>query len=180
MEIEYFKIEGVEGDYFACERLRATLKRDTCAARYKASVAGEVNVGCWRCPVGAHHCGEAVKPKSIESSKLCARCLKYSERIVHNRLCVICYNRTREVLVGKNAKGTKPRNLQIYPDQVRVMRNGTWRVVRVENVSKFAETVASEAKRGAGAAFAWSSTGIKTIHEGGSSACKKTCSSAKQ
>lgn len=177
MNIEYFKIEGIEGDYFACERLRATLKVETCAARYKTAIAGEVNIGCWRCPVGAKHCGEEIKPRSIGESKLCARCLEYSQRIVHNRLCVTCYNRTREVLVGKNAKGTKPRDLQIYPEQVRVMRDGTWRVVRINNTSKFTETVVSAARQEPGATFAWSSSYITQIHEGATS-CKATCSAA--
>ncbi|TAN25870.1 MAG: hypothetical protein EPN31_14440 [Castellaniella sp.] len=29
-------------------------------------------------------------------------------RLIHKHLCVSCYNRQREVLVGKNAKGSSP------------------------------------------------------------------------
>jgi hypothetical protein len=39
---------------------------------------------------------------------VCPRCLRPAPRLINGWLCVSCYNRHREVLVGRNAKGSRP------------------------------------------------------------------------
>lgn len=159
-DIEYFEIEGVKGRYFACTRLRATLSVATCISRHKAASDGETNISCHRCPVGAAHCGKKLEAPSLLSSKICARCLKQSTRIVHGRLCVSCYNRTREVHRGSNAKGGMPALAEkLYTGLVGVRRaDGGWHLVRVESVREFVEVLVSAARQERGAVFSWASS----------------------
>ncbi|WP_175108354.1 hypothetical protein [Pararobbsia alpina] len=40
--------------------------------------------------------------------KICARCHLTASRLIAKHLCISCYNRQREQVIGANAKGTKP------------------------------------------------------------------------
>lgn len=106
MATEYFSLDSVGGKYFVCKLLRATLSTTACAAKFrKAKEKGSASV-CAHCSTGADHAGEKVKP--IVSDRLCCRCGRTDLRLVGGTICVGCYNRERELLVGRNAKGRPP------------------------------------------------------------------------
>lgn len=129
MEILYFKVDGYEGDYFKCERY-GTMSPASCARNYRAA-PDEVRRGrleaCVGCPVGLQHAEPGAKPKVQQKAtafayrQVCVRCRRGGDDAANSRLvgrmrlvrdhttCVSCYNREREVLQGKNAKGAKPK-----------------------------------------------------------------------
>ena len=156
-QIQYFKIDGIDADYFACERLRATLSVATCASRYRASADGESYISCLRCPIGAKHAGVAVSDPSVATPKTCTRCFQQSTRMVLGRLCVTCYNRTRETLKGANSKGGVPKELPyVYTGHVGVCTaSGEFKPTKVEAVAKFHEVVFSAARIEQAVAFTW-------------------------
>ncbi|KFG67127.1 hypothetical protein JH26_23815 [Microvirga sp. BSC39] len=43
--------------------------------------------------------------------KICGRCHRSATRLIRKHLCFSCFNREREVIKGRNAKGTKPLKL---------------------------------------------------------------------
>ena len=110
--VEYFGIEGVPKKvFFRCERMRATLSTESCSAAWRR--ADELNDGlrsaCRLCPIGAVHAGEVAASMSpLKGTLTCARCHRTAGRLIGAMICVSCYNRQREVLIGKNAKGTAP------------------------------------------------------------------------
>lgn len=65
---------------------------------------------CLGCPVGATHAGVPVQER--RSAPIddwgCLRCGKTHMRLWKGRICVSCYNREREVRIGRNARGTAP------------------------------------------------------------------------
>jgi hypothetical protein len=114
----YFELGELPGrQHFYCDRLRATLSTDACGHRWK--IASEATVDtrwltCKNCHIGACHAGELhANFSTIKGRRICARCHVLATRLIHKHLCVSCYNRQREQLVGKNAKGTKPVKLAL-------------------------------------------------------------------
>lgn len=121
---DYFSMDGLPGRvYFRCERQRATLSTEACAASWRR--ADELNNGqcsaCRLCPVGAVHAGEVAASMSpLKGTLTCARCHRASGRLIGGMVCVSCYNRAREFVVGKNAKGTSPvKTADLCPRKVR-------------------------------------------------------------
>lgn len=114
--VEYFKIEEIpHHTYFCCERYRATLSVDACAKMWRAvhHDGDEKHMKCRVCPIGAVHAGETAASMSpFRGARICGRCHRVATRLIHRHLCVSCYNRQREWIVGKNAKGTMPRKLR--------------------------------------------------------------------
>lgn len=114
--VEYFKIEDVPHQtYFRCERYSATLSVEACAKMWRAvnHDGDEKNMRCRICPVGAVHAGETAASMSpLKGTLTCGRCHRIATRLIGKHLCVSCYNRQREWVVGKNAKGTKPSKLR--------------------------------------------------------------------
>ena len=112
--IRYFTMDGCQGEYFGCSRLSATLNRDSCASMWRqANSSGQVTTRhekCKGCLIGALHAGESseISTSMLMGKRICARCHKLSRRFVQNDICVSCYNRQREWLRGRNARGTKP------------------------------------------------------------------------
>lgn len=100
--------------HFACSRQRATLSTDACATMWRQANHEnlESHIGCRGCPIGAEHAGELLANMSaLHGTPTCARCHRGSTRLIHDMHCVSCYNREREVLRGRNAKGTAPSRL---------------------------------------------------------------------
>jgi len=133
---EYFAIDGVPGKvYFRCERQRATLSTTACAASWRR--ADELNDGqcaaCRLCPTGAVHAGEVAASMSpLKGTLTCARCHRPSARLIGGHRCVSCYNREREVLAGRNAKGTAPvKTCRLDARHLRFNANGDMRYLRV-------------------------------------------------
>lgn len=97
--------------FFRCERMRGTLSTTACADMWrKANDLSDGSCGnCMRCPIGAVHAGEVAASMSpLKGTLTCARCHRGATRLIHKHLCVSCYNRNREKIIGKNGKGTRP------------------------------------------------------------------------
>ena len=116
--VEYFEISdllpGVK--QFTCARYRATLSVESCADRFRKANGNDPDVHvdryheCRRCPLGALHSGAGrdLNLGRVSRVTICGRCRAGATRLIGKHLCVSCYNRQREWLLGKNAKGTKP------------------------------------------------------------------------
>ena len=65
---------------------------------------------CVGCQVGAGHAGVPVSASVDPGSGLsCVRCGSGTgRRLIGGGLCVSCYNRQREALIGRNARGSEP------------------------------------------------------------------------
>ena len=124
--MDYFTIEGVAGQqYFRCDRYRATLSVTACAGNWRRANHDndDERYRCKACPLGAIHAGETAASMSpLMGTTTCARCHKVAPRLIRRMVCVSCYNREREILIGKNAKGTKPIKLAtLAPRRIRYM-----------------------------------------------------------
>ena len=119
--IAYFALPGMVQKFFRCTRRSATLRPAACAANWEKAQAARHGAGgpaeaCRACPIGAAHAGKVVVYRNpLFGTDLCPRCRRGGSRIVGNRLCISCYNRERELRVGRNAKGTAPRKLHLRP-----------------------------------------------------------------
>ena len=114
--VEYSVVVGVPGRYFACPYGMGTLSSDSCSRSYQMSMSpiglreGR-RVTCRACPIGASHAGV---PSDVASASqflglgYCSRCVGDARRLIRGSICISCYNREREVLIGKNAKGSRP------------------------------------------------------------------------
>ena len=100
--------------FFGCDAYRATLSQTSCGERWRRAQtatgydADRVSL-CRGCPIGAQHAGE--KPVIYSQhfkSPVCPRCRKGATRMIGDRMCISCYNRSRELAVGKNARGNTP------------------------------------------------------------------------
>lgn len=88
---------------FDCQALHASLSREACADNWRNTRC----LACNGCPIGAEHAGE--KPTLPRPSRApCIRCGRTDQRLLHKSLCISCWNRSREVLIGQNAKGERP------------------------------------------------------------------------
>ncbi|TCG08854.1 hypothetical protein BZM27_09390 [Paraburkholderia steynii] len=142
----YFELEGglLKGvRHFACDPYKATLSVKSCADRYEKANSDDPDVysdrysACRTCAYGAAHAGR-VNPNlsKLKGMRICGRCHTGVARLIGKHLCISCYNRQREYLIGKNAKGTKPIKLaKLAP------RSITYRAGGVVKTRKIAETV---------------------------------------
>lgn len=132
---EYFRLDDCDKQFFRCDRLRATLSTDACAANWRA--ANHRNdprrEACRSCPIGALHAGETdASTSAIKGTLICSRCQRMSSRgwLIGKNLCVSCYNRSREWQRGRNAKGNRPtKMLPLRPRTVRILEAGRPRTV---------------------------------------------------
>lgn len=62
---------------------------------------------CHGCPIGAGHAGAPVEVPPI--SPPCAWCGRSGRRMVRGHtVCISCYNRLREIAIGKDRRGKAP------------------------------------------------------------------------
>jgi hypothetical protein len=113
--IEYSRVPGFDQDLFRCTPWRATLSIPACAKRWTEAQTARQERGeelrlCRQCPTGAIHAGKPfIHRSTVFANNTCPRCRRgTSRRMVGNRVCIGCYNRHREVLKGRNGKGTAP------------------------------------------------------------------------
>lgn len=110
--VEYIPFNGVPGQrYFRCEKMRATLSTEACATNWRRSnyERNDDRSACKCCPIGALHAGDGDASMSpFKDTTICARCHRTDGRLIRGMICVSCYNREREQLLGRNAKGTAP------------------------------------------------------------------------
>ncbi len=69
---------------------------------------------CCGCRIGAGHAGFEDAPEERKTGlidHICTRCHRPATRFVYGRICISCYNRGREVIKGRNARGTAPKFL---------------------------------------------------------------------
>lgn len=111
--IKYFNIPELPGKtMFHCDRRNATLQVDSCKAIWQAA-NGKLpgNAACRACPVGAKHAGEGeVSISKLRGTEICARCHRVGIRLIGGDICVSCWNRQRELIIGKNRRGREPKN----------------------------------------------------------------------
>ncbi len=92
------------------------------------SVSERIPVELPRLPNRCGQCGRAGgrhKRGDHGHGDHCARWTKYSARLINGRFCISCYNRNREALVGKNAKGSRPALCdRLHPVSVAVVEFG--------------------------------------------------------
>jgi hypothetical protein len=114
--ITYRTIDGVPGQYFDCPSGMGCLSANACGRAYSEAMSpvglkeGR-RITCRACPVGAQHAGVPTEAASVSrflGGCCCSRCQADARRLIRSSICVSCYNREREVLIGKNAKGGKP------------------------------------------------------------------------
>lgn len=159
---------------FPCSRLRATMSQGGCAKRWAtAQVAkgqqAEAFEACRSCAIGASHAGLAhVHHSPFYGAAICPRCEEGNTRIIGGRLCINCYNRERELLAGRNARGNRPRYVSAEAPlrslDLRISINGRARRERIERVTGTREVVLQRlrATRGQVAfAHAGSSAGLR-------------------
>lgn len=143
-----------------CDRRNMTLSRPGCAKLWLSANTGEKDrrpkpwegrAACVACPLGATNAGVEQSPVAgaVESIRMiCPRCERPAQRLIHDRLCVSCYNREREALIGKNAKGGRPRLCDVlHQESVVVVERGIARLVRVGPVTSAAEVVIGLSRR---------------------------------
>lgn len=114
-DVEYFRMPGLAKDMFRCSTWRANLVVDFCAGRWKKAQTARGEEAdklrlCAICPIGPTHAGERYLPRAPGfQTNICPRCRKGSgRRLIGGRLCINCYNREREWLIGRNSKGSVP------------------------------------------------------------------------
>lgn len=115
MDLIYFEIPELPGrKYFECTRCSGNFSVQSCAKMWRMANSKrriEAHGQCRGCQIGAMHAGEGDGQWSkIYGLDLCARCLRVGMRLIHGDLCVSCWNREREVIVGCNARGRIPMN----------------------------------------------------------------------
>jgi hypothetical protein len=143
----YFELDGGLLPFvrhFACDRLRATMSVASCGSRWEKANSTDVDADrfhtCRRCSIGAAHAGRVDhNPSPFRGMTICGRCHRGSVRLIGKHLCISCFNRARELRIGKNAKGTAPRKLVRLDQRSIAYRSGG--VVKTRTI---AETVDME------------------------------------
>lgn len=153
MKVEYETVEGVSGQYFRCPfGVANLLSTKACAGLYNEAMSPRglregLRYQCRACPVGAQHAGVSVETASgsrFLGSLYCSRCHGSARRLIRGSICVSCYNREREVLIGRNAKGGKPiHGKAVAPTTVGCVVEGVVSVRRMDRVASRVEAVLS-------------------------------------
>lgn len=89
---------------FDCARLRASLSPNACAINWSRAEPGS---SCAGCPIGAAHAGKPLAPPP-QLHPPCLRCGQNGRRLIGGVLCCSCFNRQREAILARNAKGSPP------------------------------------------------------------------------
>lgn len=104
------------GLYFECPNKKTLiLSTQSCGQFYLSAQAQsrDVEAGhelfdCINCPLGRTHADCDDKLMRQPRNRTCTRCGRGDLRLIGRTLCVGCFNRSREVLRGKNSKGSYP------------------------------------------------------------------------
>jgi hypothetical protein len=131
--------------YFDCTRLHAGLSTVACNGMWRAAnqQRSERYTACRSCFVGATHAGVSNATRSpISGALVCARCARGATRLINKMHCVSCYNRQRELIRGRNARGMVPTKLApLAARQVFYMANGRAHLLRSDRTTNSAELV---------------------------------------
>jgi len=158
---------------FACAPYRATLSQGGCANRWREAQdatghRADSLASCRGCAIGAAHAGEEhVAYSPLYGVSICPACRRGAMRMIHNKLCVSCYNRRREMRTGKNARGNTPVELMerpLRPVEYILQVNGKARRARAAAVGDLLEPMIQTlrtTKGIVGFAFAGFTAGIR-------------------
>lgn len=159
-------MEGVPGRYFDCPSGMGRLSVKACAENYQLGRDRRqqyARLRCQGCALGAQHavqaCGLARSADAgiplLSGRRVCPRCLRPAQRIIGAHLCVSCYNRQREVLVGVNRHGKRPSTPAPKPIRVMVMESDRLSLVRVDRAYSLLEATILAARRSGARVFGW-------------------------
>lgn len=139
--VEYFEYKDVPGRYFVCPSGYGTLSDKACARNFSEATSAKSRAIrrmelCDGCETGAAHAGVTEIEVRRDAGLVCARCEKPATRLIRGSVCVSCYNREREVLIGKNAKGQVPvRCSKLYQEMISVVaRSGRLKLCKLDRV----------------------------------------------
>ena len=154
---------------FRCERYRATVSTKTCASRWLKAQDAIGSVGaalesCGTCSIGACHAGRGLVHYSPwYRSGICPRCGNGGRRTIGGRVCISCYNRARELRLGRNARGHAPVELMKRPlhrVEIRVSVDGNSRRLVDRESSGTVETMVHFLRNNTGeVVFGWAGRG---------------------
>lgn len=107
-EIRYFRPEyAPDIELFECTRLHASMTIQACARRWLTR-----EYPCVSCEIGEWHAAQLGLHRRIQASMPtpapCLRCGRGTLKRVGGTLCISCWNRTREWVLGRNRKGGRP------------------------------------------------------------------------
>ena len=148
-----------ELDMMRCDRQRMTLSKQGCARLWRSTqekrpAPHEARFNCLTCPIGAGNAGVSIAVTAAATEALrtfCPRCLRRAFRMIANRLCVSCYNREREVQIGKNRKGGRPRLTDIlHSARLVAIDAGSPRIVLHSTVTGLPEAMIAMARSATG------------------------------
>ena len=144
---------------FECSKLKMRLTPNGCARLHLAVQADppkpwEARVACASCRIGAKNAGipYAAPTPSYVLRGLCFRCFTTASRLIENRFCISCYNRHREALIGRNAKGKRPALADwLHEEAIVVSSDQGETVVRQPAVLSAGEVIFCTVRAGSGA-----------------------------
>ena len=101
-------------ELFTCPRYAGGLRLTpmACASQWrrgKDALPWQSIYPCRGCEIGAVNAGEPL-PAQAPGRTLCCRCGRTGLRLIRGQICVSCYNREREVRIGKDRRGNVPRS----------------------------------------------------------------------
>jgi hypothetical protein len=165
--VSYRQIPEMPGvTFFDCTRLHAGLRTSACSEMWRAANEGrsERFTACRSCFVGATHAGVSNASRSpIRGALVCARCTRGATRLIGKRICISCYNRERELIRGRNARGMVPTKLApLAARRVFYFSNGRVHLVRSDRTTSDAELVVATLRDAIhSVAFAWAGTAVR-------------------
>ena len=149
MKLDYFTIPELPNKpMFRCERRSASLQAANCARMWNDAngpKATQLTSPCKNCNIGAHHAGvDNASQSPITGSPICARCERTGLRMVGNHICVSCWNREREYLIGKNRRGVKPKHHPtLHRMAIRFLCDSEVRTISIPTAATLKELVIS-------------------------------------
>lgn len=148
--IEYFEHELLPGrKMFRCDKLHGTMQVTACGERWKVANSDDadgVHSGCKNCPIGARHAGVGeINQSPLRGALVCARCHRGTTRLIHRHLCVSCYNRQRELIHGRNARGSVPKKIKpLEKRRVALCVDGKVKIRESEYTADHVELIVAE------------------------------------
>jgi hypothetical protein len=118
----------------------------------------EARYACITCPLGPQRAGVGVAEAVAAASaavvdrafgRVCPRCERLAARLINGRSCISCYNRTREAVIGANAKGTRPQIMDVIHAEALAIAvaDVAPRLVTVEHVVSRTEAIGIAARQ---------------------------------
>lgn len=141
-----------------CQRQTLTLSALGCARLWLSAndpvnrpKAWEGRAACVACAQGAARAGRPIDT-AVQAAEglrhVCPRCRRVAPRLINGELCVSDFNRAREVVRGRNAKGHPPHlGSLLHAERVAVSEDGEVRQVTHEMLIDRSELLIMEARR---------------------------------